>query len=541
MKKILTILTWLLTALPCALTAQPDFDVLDMRNGLPETRIRALCQMPDGRMAIATAGTVTISDGTRFTTYRLRPQDEYPLKGYHGLRHLTCDSTGMVWLRGDGSLYVIDTRRHRVVHSVDSLLAHRQLTAQQVSQWPAGDTWRHSADYRIVSQLVDDEICALVRDSYGALWVGLKESGLLYSNPARKRQFHATTDAFTHKSLFPFCSARASQLSARFAPKATNCSLEGRALHYAYLGTRNGIMIVDREDRLVATLDERDGMATDNVVALMADRHGDVWAATANGLTRIRQTGRDSFSIANFGPLDGVNTGGREFRTCQMHRDSTGFIAVGFAGGTVTFHPDSVCAPRYTFHFPRDEQDADGHSAGTASSGLCWWAILLAVALGIVLGATLGVAALRAKRRPAAAPPHQTATPGETAVGQVLAQDIARQTAAEQLSSADLQFLDRLKAAVEQHIGDEDFSVQALSQMMAMDRTVLYRRMQTLTGVSPSVYVKNIRMDIARRLLRDTDLSVGDIATKTGFATTKYFSAAFKDAFGMSPNEFRAQ
>ena len=111
-----------------------------------------------------------------------------------------------------------------------------------------------------------------------------------------------------------------------------------------------------------------------------------------------------------------------------MHRDSTGFIAVGFAGGTVTFHPDSVCAPRYTFHFPRDEQDADGHSAGTASSGLCWWAILLAVAL-----------------------------------------------------------------------------------------------------------------DIARRLLRATDLSVGDIATKTGFATTKYFSAAFKDAFGMSPNEFRAQ
>jgi AraC-like DNA-binding protein len=50
-----------------------------------------------------------------------------------------------------------------------------------------------------------------------------------------------------------------------------------------------------------------------------------------------------------------------------------------------------------------------------------------------------------------------------------------------------------------------------------------------------------LAQDIARRLLRDTDLSVGDIATKTGFATTKYFSAAFKDAFGMSPNEFRAQ
>ena len=38
---------------------------------------------------------------------------------------------------------------------------------------------------------------------------------------------------------------------------------------------------------------------------------------------------------------------------------------------------------------------------------------------------------------------------------------------------------------------------------------------------------------------RNTDLPVSDIAAKTGFATTKYFSAAFKDAFGMTPNEFR--
>ena len=81
--------------------------------------------------------------------------------------------------------------------------------------------------------------------------------------------------------------------------------------------------------------------------------------------------------------------------------------------------------------------------------------------------------------------------------------------------------------------------MQSLSEMMAMDRTVLYRRMQALTGISPSVYIKNIRLDIARRLLRDTDLPVSDIAAKTGFATTKYFSAAFKDAFGMTPNEYR--
>ena len=120
-----------------------------------------------------------------------------------------------------------------------------------------------------------------------------------------------------------------------------------------------------------------------------------------------------------------------------------------------------------------------------------------------------------------------------------MAQDIAQQVAEESSSSSDLEFLERLKAVVEQHVGDEDFSVQSLSEMMAMDRTVLYRRMQALTGMPPSVYIKNIRLNVARRLLSNTDLPVSDIAAKTGFATTKYFSAVFKDAYGMTPNEFR--
>ena len=130
---------------------------------------------------------------------------------------------------------------------------------------------------------------------------------------------------------------------------------------------------------------------------------------------------------------------------------------------------------------------------------------------------------------------------GKESVGETMAHDIAQQSAEKHLLPSDLEFLDRLKAIISQHIADEDFTVQSLSEMMAMDRSVLYRRMQTLTGVSPSVYVKNIRMDIARRLLRDSDLSISDIAMKTGFATTKYFSASFKDSFGLTPSEFRAQ
>ena len=540
MKRLLTILLTLLPALHGAAQAQADFDVLDMRSGLPESRIRALCQMPDGRMAIATAGTVTIYDGSHFAVCHLRPEQEYPLKDYHGLRSLTCDSTGMVWLRNDGCLYVVDACRRKVVDSVDSLLRERRLTAREVSQWPVSDDWKKSEDYQHVSRLTDEDITAVVRDSYGGLWVGLKESGIWYYNPDRKRQFLTSADTFPYEALRPFCSPRASQLSARYAPSATNCSLDGRTLAYTYLGTRRGLMIIDREDRIVATIDERDGLSTDNVVALLSDRRGDVWAATADGLTRIHQTGRDSFDIVNYGLLDGIDTQGREFRTCRLHLDASGLVTAGFVGGTVTFHPDSVTAPRYTFRFPRQE-----FMEGCTPQHHNYWTWLLVAGVLACLCLTAVVALPKMKKYAASRRNNPSAhdntqpLPAETKTGEEMARDIARQYAEKHLSSSDLEFLDRLKTAVEQHVGDEDFSVQSLSEMMAMDRTVLYRRMQTLTGIPPSVYVKNIRMDIARRLLRDTDLSVSDIAAKTGFATTKYFSAAFKDAFGVTPNEFR--
>lgn len=540
MKQMMTILSVLLLALPPTLQAQDDFDIFDMRSGLPETRVRALCQMADGRIAIATAGTVTIYDGTRFTVYHLRPEDEYPLTEYHGYRHLTCDTTGMVWLRNDGILHVIDARHQRMVSDIDSLLEARNLTPQQISTWPEDETWRDTEDYAKVKRFISDDISALLRDSYGGLWVGLKERGLLYCNPARKRQFHTSSAPFPYKSQFPFCSSRASQLSTRFAPSATNCTLDGREIPYTYLGTRKGILIIDRKERLVATLDERVGLSTNNVVSLLQDHRGDVWAATANGLTRLHQTGRDSFNIVNYGPLDGIDTGGREFRTCQIHQDTTGLVTVGFAGGSVTFHPDSITAPRYAFHFPQTDC-ADKVPAPAPTGSGRWMLVLSAGIVGSALTLATIVWIKVRKKGKANNKNADKRKPMEMQTGQTVATDIALCVARESLPSSDEMFLDKLRTLIEQHLSNEDFSVQTLSEMMAMDRTVLYRRMQNLTGTSPSVYIRNIRLSVAKQLLSGTDLPVGDIADKTGFATTKYFSAAFKDAFGMTPNEYRTQ
>lgn len=536
MKQITTCLVMLFTVIAAMASGQSiaDFTLLDMRSGLPESRVRCIGQTADGRIVIVTAGTITIYDGTRFTPYSLLPNYKHLLPNYHGQRHLTCDSTGIVWLRNDNCLYAFDTGRDCLVANIDSLLTAHRLTLGAIAQWPVDNQWRQTSEYRQLSLMAGEEVTACLHDVYGGLWVGLANSGMLYRNLARRRQFRSTSQPFGHAPQLVYCSPRASELSARFAQSATNCTLDGSSLPYTYIGTRVGVMIIDRAQRLVATLDERDGLGGNNIVALLCDQHHDVWAATASGITRIRTTGRDSFQITNYGLLDGIDTRGREFLTCQMHLDQpSGMVSVGFTGGSCTFHPDSVTAPCHTFFFPRRHSDAPATTAPPAPNW--WWQVLLTL---VLMALTAVIAVGFAKRRwQRQASRQQSLTQGAAMSGEI-AQHVVSES---KMTSPDERFLQQLRAAIEQHLADEDFSVQSLSDMLAMDRTVLYRRMQSLTGVPPSVYIKGIRMSVAGELLRTTDMSMADVAVKTGFSTTKYFSSCFKEFYGCTPNIYREQ
>ena len=91
---------------------------------------------------------------------------------------------------------------------------------------------------------------------------------------------------------------------------------------------------------------------------------------------------------------------------------------------------------------------------------------------------------------------------------------------------------------METHISDPNLSVATLSALLAMDRTALYRRMQQLTGISPSAYIHDIRMNMAARLLTEGKYSVTATAEKVGFTDVKYFSKVFKKHFGVAPNKY---
>ena len=94
-------------------------------------------------------------------------------------------------------------------------------------------------------------------------------------------------------------------------------------------------------------------------------------------------------------------------------------------------------------------------------------------------------------------------------------------------------------SAIEAHIDDEGYNVDLLACDVAMSRTKLYGKLQTMLGVTPADFIRNVRLKRAARLLACTQLSINEVATSVGFATTRNFSSQFKKMFGVLPSEYK--
>lgn len=100
-------------------------------------------------------------------------------------------------------------------------------------------------------------------------------------------------------------------------------------------------------------------------------------------------------------------------------------------------------------------------------------------------------------------------------------------------------FLQKIKDLVEAHLDEADFDISKLARQAGMSRVQLYRKVKALTGKSPSIFVRTIRLQKAKALLQTTALNISEIAYDVGFSDPASFSKTFREQFGESPTEFR--
>lgn len=85
----------------------------------------------------------------------------------------------------------------------------------------------------------------------------------------------------------------------------------------------------------------------------------------------------------------------------------------------------------------------------------------------------------------------------------------------------------------------DGWTVTSLAAVARMSRATFARRFVALTGSPPMTYVAWWRMNAARRMLRDTGLSVETVAKRVGYGSPFAFSHAFRQAYGKPPLRYR--
>lgn len=106
------------------------------------------------------------------------------------------------------------------------------------------------------------------------------------------------------------------------------------------------------------------------------------------------------------------------------------------------------------------------------------------------------------------------------------------------MSTLDKKFKDKLEAIVAQHIGDNNFNVDRLAELLCLGRTTVYNRTKSIMGVSPNIYIQNERLRIAAKLLLEGEYTVSEISEKVGFSDSTYFYKCFKNKFGIAPSKY---
>jgi AraC family transcriptional regulator len=87
----------------------------------------------------------------------------------------------------------------------------------------------------------------------------------------------------------------------------------------------------------------------------------------------------------------------------------------------------------------------------------------------------------------------------------------------------------------------EEFNLDRLAARAGLSKFYFNRLFKSAVGVSPSHYHINLRLDAARRLLRETKKSVVEVALDVGYANPSHFAQLFRRETGLSPSDYRRQ
>ncbi len=101
------------------------------------------------------------------------------------------------------------------------------------------------------------------------------------------------------------------------------------------------------------------------------------------------------------------------------------------------------------------------------------------------------------------------------------------------------EFIKQINEYISNNIMDCNLNAAMLANHMIMSISTLNRKINSITGTNTTNYIRQRKLARAKYLLRNSDMSMGEIQAVCGFETPSYFSRTFKAEFNITPTEYR--
>jgi two-component system response regulator YesN len=99
----------------------------------------------------------------------------------------------------------------------------------------------------------------------------------------------------------------------------------------------------------------------------------------------------------------------------------------------------------------------------------------------------------------------------------------------------------KMNEIIERDYSNPNLCLNSIAEELVMSPIYISRLYKQHTLIALTDVIQDVRMNKSKKLLKESNLSVADIAEKTGFTSSSYFYRLFKKSNGVTPNDFRKQ
>ncbi len=105
--------------------------------------------------------------------------------------------------------------------------------------------------------------------------------------------------------------------------------------------------------------------------------------------------------------------------------------------------------------------------------------------------------------------------------------------------SSNQTFIEKVEKIVEKNLQNQSFEITELASQVGISRSSLQRKIKKTVNMSPSEFIREVRLKKAVVLLKNDEYNIDEIAIIVGFNSTSYFIRSFKMKYEMTPTAFK--